>query len=252
MLADDRTTTAAAGPADAPRGGIRLRGVTKEYGSGDGVVHALAGVDLVIGAGELAVVLGPSGSGKTTLLNVIGGIESVTSGEVEVAGRRISDIAPAALAEFRRDHVAFVFQFFNLVPTLTALENIEVIGELTGRGDRGRAPGLLAAVGLADRADHFPAQLSGGQQQRVSLARAMSSDPDVLLADEPTGALDLATGRQILALLQDLNASGRTVVVVTHNASIARIAHRVITVVDGRVQEVRTNERPASPDEVAW
>ena len=234
------------------RGAVRLRGVTKEYGSGDATVHALAGVDLDIPSGEIVVVLGPSGSGKTTLLNVIGGIEAATAGEVEVAGRRISDERPAGLAEFRRRHVAFVFQFFNLVPTLTARENVEVILELTGRGDRSGVPRLLDDVGLADRADHFPAQLSGGQQQRVSLARAMATEPDVLLADEPTGALDLATGRQILDLMQRQNAAGRTVVVVTHNASIARIAHRVVTVVDGRVEQVQVNDRPAAAADVAW
>lgn len=234
------------------RGAVRLRGVTKDYGTGDAAVHALAGIDLEIPSGEIVVVLGPSGSGKTTLLNVVGGIEAVTSGEVEVAGRRISDDSPARLADFRRRHVAFVFQFFNLVPTLTARENVEVILELTGQGSRAAVPDLLDAVGLADRADHFPAQLSGGQQQRVSLARAMATEPDVLLADEPTGALDLATGRQILDLMQRQNAAGRTVVIVTHNASIAQIADRVVTVVDGRVESVRVNDRPAAAADVAW
>ena len=234
------------------RGGVRLRGVTKEYGTGEATVRALDGIDLEIPPGELVVVLGPSGSGKTTLLNVIGGIEAATSGEVEVAGRRISDERPAGLADFRRHHVAFVFQFFNLVPTLTGRENVEVILELTGQGSRAAVPGLLDEVGLADRADHFPAQLSGGQQQRVSLARAVATEPDVLLADEPTGALDLATGRQILELMQRQNAAGRTVVIVTHNVSIAQIAHRVVTVVDGRVQSVRVNETPAAADDVAW
>lgn len=231
---------------------MHLRRVTKDYGGGDSAVHALDGIDLEIPAGELVVVLGPSGSGKTTLLNVIGGIEAATSGEVVVAGERLSDRAPADLSAFRRRHVAFVFQFFNLVPTLTARENVEVIVELTGQGDRDAVPALLEEVGLGDRMDHFPAQLSGGQQQRVSLARALATNPEILLADEPTGALDLATGRQILALLQRENAIGRTVVVVTHNTSIARIAHRVVTVVDGKVHGEQTQASPASAHDVAW
>lgn len=243
------TETSTAAPA---RHGMSLRGVTKVYGEGDTAVHALRGVDLDIQTGEFVVVLGPSGSGKTTLVNVIGGIESVTSGQVHVAGQEISGRGPARLSDFRRDHVGFVFQFFNLVPTLTARENIEVIVELTGRGDKARVPALLDAVGLAERMDKFPAQLSGGQQQRVALARALATDPDIVLADEPTGALDLATGRQILELLKSLGREGRTVVVVTHNASVARIADRVITVVDGRIADVTRNAEPADVDEVTW
>ncbi len=208
----------------APRGGAHLTGVRKTYGTGDTEVHALDGVDLELAPGSFTVVLGPSGSGKTTLLNVIGGIEQATAGSVEVAGEEISGRSPVDLAGFRREHVGFVFQFFNLVPTLTARENVEIIVELTGVGDARRVPDLLAEVGLADRADHFPAQLSGGQQQRVAIARALATDPDLLLADEPTGALDLTTGRQILGALLDLHRAGRTVVVVTHNASVAQIA----------------------------
>ncbi len=241
------TTTAA-----TDRRGISLRDVTKVYGTGDAAVHALRGVDLEIGSGELVVVLGPSGSGKTTLVNIIGGIETVTGGQVDVAGEEISGRSPADLSGFRRDHVGFVFQFFNLIPTLTARENVEVIVELTGKGDKARVPGLLEAVGLADRMDSFPAQLSGGQQQRVALARALATDPDILLADEPTGALDLATGRQILGLLQRLHREGRTVIIVTHNASVARIADRVTTVVDGRITEERRNEAPADVADVTW
>ncbi len=238
--------------AVAARRGLTLRGVTKVYGSGDAAVHALRGVDLEIAPGELVVVLGPSGSGKTTLINIIGGIEAATDGTVEVAGEDLSGRAPASLSDFRRDHVGFVFQFFNLIPTLTARENVEVIVELTGRGDTKRASALLADVGLADRMNNFPAQLSGGQQQRVALARALATDPDILLADEPTGALDLATGRQILELLQSLHRSGRTVVIVTHNASVAQIADRVVTVVDGRITSVRHNDNPADAHDVTW
>jgi putative ABC transport system ATP-binding protein len=239
-------------PLTGARPGVSLRGVHKVYGSGDAAVRALDGVDLDIPAGELVVVLGPSGSGKTTLINIIGGIESATAGRVSVAGQDISGRGPADLAGFRRDHVGFVFQFFNLIATLTARENVEVIVELAGRGDKRRIPDLLAAVGLAERADNFPAQLSGGQQQRVALARALATDPDLLLADEPTGALDLATGRQILRLLQTLHRQGRTVVIVTHNASVAGIADRVVTVVDGRITSVRHNDRPTDAQDVTW
>ncbi len=232
--------------------GVRLRGVTKTYGRGDAEVHALRGVDVEVEPGDLVVVVGPSGSGKTTLVNIIGGIESATSGEVVVAGEEISQRSPAQLSEYRRDHVGFVFQFFNLIPTLTARENVEVIIELTGRGDKARVSSLLGDVGLGDRMDHFPAQLSGGQQQRVALARALATEPDLLLADEPTGALDLATGRQILQLLQRLNRDGLTIVMVTHNMSVAQIATRVVTVVDGRIESVRRNPQPADAADVAW
>lgn len=231
---------------------VHLEGVTKVFGTGEAAVHALNGVDLDIGTGQLAVVLGPSGSGKTTLCNIIGGIETATEGSVTVGGESIEGRKPADLGDFRRNHVGFVFQYFNLIPTLTARENIEVIVELTGNGDKGRIDGLLEDVGLADRADNFPSQLSGGQQQRVALARALATDPAILLADEPTGSLDLDTGRQILALLQDLRNQGRTVVIITHNASIAQIADRVITVVDGRVESIEDHDSPADPADVTW
>ncbi|MFI1920224.1 ABC transporter ATP-binding protein [Nocardia sp. NPDC020380] len=237
---------------DRARGAIILRGVSKTYGSGDAAVRALTDVDLSVRPGELVAVLGASGSGKTTLLNVIGGIEAADSGSVIVAGQDISGRKPAALGEFRRDHVGFVFQFFNLIPTLTARENVEVIVELTGRGDRGRVPELLAAVGLDDRADHFPAQLSGGQQQRVSIARALATDPDLLLADEPTGALDVATGQGVLALLQRASRAGRGVVMVTHNEVAAAIADRVIRMRDGRVTAEDVNANPAAAESIRW
>jgi len=242
----------AASTTTLTRQGVSLRGLTKDFGTGDATVHALRGVDLDIEPGELVVVLGPSGSGKTTLINIIGGIEPATAGQVTVAGEEIGDRKPADLSDFRREHVGFVFQFFNLIPTLTARENVEVIVELTGKGDKSKVPALLASVGLADRQGNFPSQLSGGEQQRVALARALATDPDLLLADEPTGALDLATGRQILSLLQDLHKDGRTVVLVTHNSSVAQIADRVVTVVDGIVTSVKTNKTPAPASKVTW
>jgi putative ABC transport system ATP-binding protein len=235
-----------------PRGGVRLRGVTKTYGTGEAELNALDGVDLDIEPGELVVVLGPSGSGKTTLLNVIGGIESADKGELTVARVELTGRAPKELVAFRRDRVGFVFQFFNLVPTLTARENVEVIVELTGRGRRGDVPRLLEQVGLADRMDHFPAQLSGGQQQRVSIARALATDPDLLLADEPTGALDVATGKTVLNVLQEANRQGRSVLMVTHNVSIASIAHQVVTMRDGRIHSVERNAAPADAIAVSW
>ncbi len=232
--------------------GVVLKGLTKVFGEGDAAVHALKGVDLEIESGELVVILGPSGSGKTTLCNIIGGIEPATSGTVTVAGEEISDKKPADLSEFRRNHIGFVFQFFNLIPTLTAKENVDVIVELTDKGDKAKVPALLGSVGLADRAGNFPSQLSGGQQQRVSLARALATNPDILLADEPTGALDLATGRQILALLQDLHRSGTTVIVITHNASIGQMADRVVTIVDGQITSSKKNAKPTAAAEVTW
>ncbi|MDN4472251.1 ABC transporter ATP-binding protein [Demequina zhanjiangensis] len=232
--------------------GVRVAGLTKVFGEGDSAVHALKGIDLEISSGEMIVVLGPSGSGKTTLCNIIGGIETSTDGKVEVAGVDISDVAPARLSDFRRDHVGFIFQFFNLIPTLTARENVEVIIEMTGRGDKTQVPKVLEAVGLGDRMDSFPSQLSGGQQQRVAVARALATDPDILFADEPTGALDLPTGQQILGLLQDLHRQGRTIIAVTHNASVAQIADRVITLVDGRIDSIQVNDSPADAADVTW
>ncbi|MCB0925757.1 MAG: ABC transporter ATP-binding protein [Mycobacterium sp.] len=235
-----------------PRGGITLRDVTKTYGAGEAAVHALRNIDLQVEPGELVAIVGESGSGKTTLLNVIGGIEEIDRGSICVAGQDISGRKPGSLSRFRRDHVGFVFQFFNLIPTLTARENVEVIVELTGRGDRRRALHLLEAVGLADRADNFPAQLSGGQQQRVAIARALITDPDLLLADEPMGALDVETGRRVLELLQETNRSGLGVVMVTHNRAAAAIADRVVHIRDGAIVEERHNATPAEAASVRW
>ncbi|TAM63051.1 ABC transporter ATP-binding protein [Mycobacterium sp.] len=234
------------------RGGVRLCGVSKTYGAGAAAVHALRDIDLDIPAGEFVAILGPSGSGKTTLLNVIGGIESADCGAIVVAGQDISGRRPRDLGAFRRAHVGFVFQFFNLIPTLTAYENVQALIELTGRGNRRSVSDLLAAVGLSDRARHFPAQLSGGEQQRVSIARALATDPDLVLADEPAGALDVATGRRVLQLLQRTSRAGRGVIVVTHNEAVADVADHVIRMRDGAIVSADRNALPADAATIRW
>ncbi len=234
------------------RGGVRLSGVSKTYGEAAAAVRALREVALEIPAGEFAAILGPSGSGKTTLLNVIGGIESADRGTIMVAGQDISVRRPRDLDAFRRMHVGFVFQFFNLIPTLTAYENVELVIELTGRGNRRLVADLLAAVDLSDRAAHFPAQLSGGEQQRVSIARALATDPDLLLADEPAGALDVATGRRVLELLQRTSRAGRGVIMVTHNEAAAEIADHVIRMLDGTIVSAERNTVPADAATMRW
>ena len=246
----------AAGAPPAPDGtnptrGLRLSGVTKTYGTGEATVHALRDVDLRIEPGELTVFFGPSGSGKTTLLNVIGGIEPATGGQVIVDGRDVADLDEKGRTSYRRDTLGFVFQFFNLVPSLTAIENVQLVAELTGRGDRETSMAALDAVGLSDRADHFPSQMSGGQQQRVAIARAIVKRPSLLLCDEPTGALDLDTGRCVLTLLQKLNREGRTLLVVTHNSAIRLLAHRVVRMGSGQVLEV-TRTTPTDAADVTW
>ncbi len=230
---------------------IRTRGLTKTYGEGALAVHALAGVDLEIGAGEFVVMLGPSGSGKTTLLNVVGGIEPPTAGEVEVAGHPLAGLDDGERTEFRRSTVGFIFQFFNLIPTLTALENVELVAELCDGPDRSEE--MLERVGLGDRFAHFPAQLSGGEQQRVAVARALAGGPQVLLGDEPTGALDLETGRLVLELLRELGGElGRTMLLVTHNAAIATMADRVLSLRDGGIVDDRRNREPVAAAELEW
>jgi putative ABC transport system ATP-binding protein len=234
------------------RGGVRLRGVSKTYGEGAAAVHALRDVDLDIPAGEFVAILGPSGSGKTTLLNIMGGIESADCGTIVVAGQDISGRRPRHLGAFRRAHVGFVFQFFNLIPTLTAYENVQALIELTGRGDRGSVSDLLAAVDLSDRAGHFPAQLSGGEQQRVSIARALATDPDLVLADEPAGALDVATGRRVLELLQQTSRAGRGVIMVTHNEAAAQVADHIMRMRDGVIVSADHNAVPADAATIQW
>jgi putative ABC transport system ATP-binding protein len=212
---------------------IELRGVARRYEVGGGVVTALADVDLDVERGEFVVVLGPSGSGKTTLLNLVGALDVPTSGEITIAGRRLSGASRSELFAFRRKTVSFVFQSFNLFPTLTALENVQFGVDVSGSNrDAGE---VLADVGLGDRLDHFPGQLSGGEQQRVAIARALGTGNPVLLADEPTGELDFRTGVQILELLHAQAHTGITVIVVTHNREISRVADRVVELSSGRV-----------------
>jgi putative ABC transport system ATP-binding protein len=214
---------------------IRLDGAGRRYEVGGGTVTALAGVDLTIDAGEFVVVLGPSGSGKTTLLNLVGALDVPTEGELTIAGRRLTGASRTDLFRFRRETVSFVFQTFNLFPTLTALENVQFAIDVTRHRDHARAAALLERVGLGDRLGHFPGQLSGGEQQRVAIARALATANPVLLADEPTGELDFHTGVQILELLHEQAHGGTTVLIVTHNREIARVADRVVELSSGRV-----------------
>jgi len=235
-----------------PTQAASLRGVTKTFGEGPTAVQAVRETDLTISPGELVVVLGQSGSGKTTLLNLVGGIEQPTSGELVVAGRRLGELDDRDLTEFRREHVGFVFQFFNLIPTLTARENVELVVELTG-SKGADVDSVLAEVGLAERADHFPGTMSGGEQQRVAIARAVAKRPPLLLCDEPTGALDLETGRQVLGVLADLRAShDMTILMVTHNAVIGEMADRVLHMRSGEVVDDVLNPDPVAASRLEW
>lgn len=232
---------------------IRTSELSKTYGEGATAVQALDDVSVEIPKGEFVVLLGASGSGKTTFLNQVGALESPTSGSVEANGRDLSDLSDDEQTDYRLNSVGFIFQFYNLVPTLTALENVQLIAELTGSGARERSEKALDDVGLGDRFDNFPGQLSGGEQQRVSIARGLVKNPPLLLADEPTGALDVENGVQILTLLRQTVEDGeRSVLTVTHNTDIGRVAHRVIELRDGQVTDVHVNHDPASPDSVTW
>ena len=228
-----------------------VRGLRRTYGKGPAAVEALRGVDLQIPERELVVILGASGSGKSTFLNIIGGLDQATAGEVLFRGSDLSGASSAELTEYRRRHVGFVFQFYNLMPSLTAWENVALITEIA---EAPLAPAVaLALVGLSDRMDHFPAQLSGGEQQRVAIARAVAKQPTVMLCDEPTGALDSATGVKVLEALVDVNHSiGATTLIITHNASVAEIADRVVVFADGKVRDTRVNPAPISPRNITW
>ncbi|MFM7252614.1 MAG: ABC transporter ATP-binding protein [Ilumatobacteraceae bacterium] len=235
----DHDTAAAphAGHRPGSKTAVRLAGVSRAYEVGTGTVHALRDVDLEIDAGEFVVVLWPSGSGKTTLLNIIGALDVPTAGTVEVAGRELGRARRGELFRLRRETVAFIFQTFNLFPALTALENVQCAVEISGRrrGARAAAEAALDKVGLAGRRHHYPSELSGGEQQRVAIARALATGNPILVADEPTGDLDFRTGVQVLGVLQHLAQQGHTVIVVTHNREISRMADRVIELSGGRV-----------------
>jgi putative ABC transport system ATP-binding protein len=228
-------------------------GLTKIYGEGDTAVEALDTVSFTINAGEFVVLLGPSGSGKTTLLNQIGALEPSTSGSLTVNGTELAGMSEDERTEYRRSTVGFVFQFYNLIPTLTAEENVAIIAEITGTDAEARSNTVLDSVGLADRLGHFPGELSGGQQQRVAIARGIVKNPPLLLCDEPTGALDLETGRTILDLLKSTTeGEDRTVFLVTHNSTIAEMADRVIRLRDGKIVGDDVNDDPTPASDLRW
>jgi putative ABC transport system ATP-binding protein len=232
---------------------VRAVELSKVYGEGDTTTVALDAVSFSIEPGEFVVLLGPSGSGKTTLLNQIGALEGSTSGTLTVNGVELSGMSEKQRTEYRRRTVGFVFQFYNLFPTLTAHENVALIAEITGDHPDDRSEEVLSSVGLADRSGYFPAELSGGQQQRVAIARGIVKDPPLLLCDEPTGALDLETGQHILDLLRSTTAgTDRTVFLVTHNSTIAQMADRVIRLRDGKIVADDRNDRPLEPAELRW
>jgi putative ABC transport system ATP-binding protein len=225
--------------------------LTKTYTSGEVQVHALQGVSLEVRAGEVVVLLGPSGSGKSTLLNIMGGLDHATSGQLFFRDQELSSLDDAGLTAYRRRHVGFVFQFYNLIPSLTARENVSLVTEISERPMRPEE--ALAMVGLESRMDHFPAQLSGGEQQRVAIARAIAKRPEVLLCDEPTGALDSKTGIRVIEALLTINRQlGTTTLVITHNASIQEVADRVLFFADGRISRTQKNEVRKAAGELVW
>jgi putative ABC transport system ATP-binding protein len=238
-------------PDRAPVPAFRTRGLSKVYGTGPTAVHALRDIDLNIPEGELVILLGPSGSGKSTLLNILGGLDRATSGEVDFRQSSLTTMSDRALTGYRRRNVGFIFQFYNLIPSLTARENVNLVREIAD--DPLDAEEALELVGLGNRMDHFPSQLSGGEQQRTAVARAIAKRPAVLLCDEPTGALDLKTGVRVLEALVEINARyGSTTMIITHNADVARIGERVIHFLDGRVRSVETNASRVPPSELNW
>ena len=232
-------------------GFVRMSYVTKVYKMVEVEIHAVDGVDFSIKKGEFVIVVGPSGAGKTTVLNILGGMDTVTRGEVFVDGENIAKYSPRRLTGYRRDDIGFVFQFYNLVPNLTAKENVELALQICKNPLDAKT--VLEEVGLGARLDNFPAQLSGGEQQRVSIARALAKNPKLLLCDEPTGALDYQTGKAILKLLQDMcREKGMTVIVITHNSALAPMADRVIRIKNGKVSQMYKNETPLPVEEIEW
>ncbi len=250
-LRTGKITTVSATQNAAPSSIVRMVGVTREFLMGEIRVPVLRGVDFEVYTGEVVAVVGPSGSGKTTILNLIGGLDQATSGEVWYQDQNLATLSAAELTLFRRNHIGFIFQLYNLVPTLTALENIAVATEIASQSmDPGEA---LERVGLGDRKHHFPSQLSGGEQQRVAIARAIAKRPDLLLCDEPTGALDFKTGRKVIETLVELNRTlSTTVVIITHNSALSRVANRTIYLQSGRVTQIETLSEPLSAAELQW
>ena len=230
---------------------IKFENVRKSYGSGNAQINALDGVDFEINKGEFCILLGSSGAGKTTLLNMLGGMDVITSGNIEFDGRKVSDFDKRELTAYRRHDVGFVFQFYNLIPNLTALENVEIAAQLCKNPIPAKE--ALDMVGLTERANNFPAQLSGGEQQRVAIARALAKNPRLLLCDEPTGALDYVTGKAVLKLLYDLSKEkGTTVIIITHNQAIAPMADRILKIKNGKIYSNELNENVTSIDEIEW
>ena len=227
------------------------KGLTKIYTSGEVQVHALRGLDLEVSAGEVVVLLGPSGSGKSTLLNIMGGLDHATSGQLFFKDHELTRLDDHGLTSYRRDHVGFVFQFYNLIPSLTAYENVALVTEISEHPMR--PDEALSLVGLENRIDHFPSQLSGGEQQRVAIARAVAKRPEVLLCDEPTGAIDSKTGVRVIDALLSVNAQlGTTTLIITHNASIQDVANRVLFFADGKISRIHKNETRRTAAEISW
>lgn len=243
-----RLTSVEADPVEAV---FRIRGLAKTYGTGEVQVRALHGVDLDVARGEFIVLLGPSGSGKSTLLNILGGLDVPSAGIIHFHGQELTAATEAELTAYRREHVGFVFQFYNLIPSLTVRENVALVTDIVANPMP--VDEAIDMVGLTPRRDHFPAQLSGGEQQRVAIARAIVKQPDLLLCDEPTGALDYQTGKLVLEVIAKVNRElGTTAIVITHNAAIADMADRVIVLGDGRIQRVQANAHKRSPSELSW
>ena len=230
---------------------VKLENITKIYHMGEVEIRAVDGIDFSIQKGEFVVIVGPSGAGKTTVLNILGGMDTASGGRITVDGQDITKYSERQLTGYRRDDIGFVFQFYNLIPNLTALENVEMALQICRNPLDARA--VLKEVGLEERMDNFPAQLSGGEQQRVSIARALAKNPKLLLCDEPTGALDYNTGKAILKLLQEMcREKGMTVIVISHNSALAPMADRLIKIKNGKVSSMKVNENPISIDEIEW